>query len=91
MKDLYRSKGRGAMKKETRHFYFIIGIIFIVMGLASFTYGHIIPTVFPRNTLPSLIFLVTGIIFIVIGVILVLVLRKQWRLQENILTEGGLE
>jgi uncharacterized membrane protein len=86
MKDLYRSNGRGAMKKETRHFYFIIGIIFIVMGLASFTYGHIIPTVFPRNTLPSLIFLVAGIIFIVVGIILALVLWKQWSIQENNLT-----
>jgi protein-S-isoprenylcysteine O-methyltransferase Ste14 len=77
------------MKKETRHFYFIIGVIFIVMGIFSIIYGYIIPTqLFTRNDLPSWIFIITGVLLIVVGAILSILLRKQWNIKE-MQAEGG--
>ncbi len=66
------------MKKETHHFYVIVGIMMMIMGGFSFVYGSIIPTTFfTINEIPSLIFRVSGVIFIVIGVGLLLYLRKH--------------
>jgi drug/metabolite transporter superfamily protein YnfA len=79
------------MKKETSHFYFIIGVIFIVMGIFSIIYGYIIPTqIFTRNDLPSMIFIIAGVILIIMGVILTILLRKQWKIHQ-MQAEGGIE
>ena len=66
------------MKKETKHFYFVVGLIFMIMGGFSLVYSAIIPTTFfTVNEIPSLIFRITGIIFIIIGLSLTIVMRKK--------------
>jgi hypothetical protein len=66
------------VKKETRHFYFIIGIILLIMGGFSFVYGSLIPTkFFTINEIPSLFFQVLGVVFFISGIGLLLYLRTK--------------
>ena len=81
------------MKKESIHFYFVVGIILIIMGIFSLVYGFIIPTTFfTINEFPSLIFKISGIVFIVFGLGLMITMRKKKEIKigdkKNILIGG---
>jgi uncharacterized membrane protein HdeD (DUF308 family) len=61
------------MNEEKKHFYFLSGIILIIVGLVSLTYSYIIPTTaYPYNAPASLTFMILGILFIIIGIILII-------------------
>jgi len=79
------------MEKEKQHFYFIIGIMFILMGIFSLFWGVIIPTLFTRNDLPQLIFYILGIVLIILGSIISILLRKGWNIEEMEINKGGLD